>query len=162
MALMILIAQTACLTFLALWLTTGVRDNVLYPLNNEAFTAEVMTMARMQVDYPESYALVAHRKVESRKLQLLAFRLVVIWELLACIALWAGVGVMVLAILNMIDTQIALAIGLAGTLMFTTTWAMFLIVGNHFSYWFSHEGAQNTHYQMTLWGIATMIFLAVA
>ena len=50
---------------------------------------------------------------------------------------------------------------LGGALGFTTIWSAFLICGNHFAYWYCHEGMQNTHYQMTLWGIATMIFLSV-
>ena len=159
---MILIAQTACTAFLALWLTTGVRDNILYPMVNETFTAEVMDMTRIRQDYPDAYAEVAHRRIESRKLQRAAFWLVVSWEALATIALWIGTVCLALAAFGNIELASAKACAIAAVLMFTATWAMFLIVGNHFSYWFGHEGAQNTHFQMTLWGIATMIFLATA
>ncbi|MFK7837369.1 MAG: DUF2165 family protein [Sulfitobacter sp.] len=159
---MILIAQTASVGFLALWLTTGVRDNILYPMVNETFTAEVMDMARMRQDYPEAYAEVAHRRVVNRSLQKLAFRLVVVWEVLTTLALWAGVLALGAACLGWSELGSAKALSLGAALMFTATWAMFLIVGNHFSYWFGHEGAQNTHFQMTFWGLGTMIFLAVA
>ncbi|MFL2786550.1 MAG: DUF2165 family protein [Paracoccaceae bacterium] len=36
-----------------------------------------------------------------------------------------------------------------------------MIAGNWFCYWFCHEGAQNTHFQMTLWGMATMVLIAI-
>ena len=51
-------------------------------------------------------------------------------------------------------------IALTGALLFTCVWAGFLGLGNYFCYWFCHEAGQNTHYQMTLWGMANMIFLA--
>lgn len=161
MDVMILIAQTVSVGFLALWLTTGVRDNILYPKVNEMFTAEVMDMARMRADYPEAYAEVAHRRIESRKMQIAAFRCAVAWELLSTIVLWVGCIAMSLSLLGLVTVETGKAIGLLGTLMFTATWAGFLIVGNHLSYWFGHEGAQNTHFQMTLWGMATMIFLVM-
>lgn len=157
---MILLAQTVCVCLQALWLTTGVRDNILHPLVNETFTAEVMDMARIRADYPEAYAHVAHRRVENRKLQKLAFRLVVVWEALATLVLWAATLLLTLTLFGLFDSSTAKAVALAGVLMFTVTWAMFLIVGNHFSYWFCHEGAQNTHFQMTLWGTATLVLLA--
>ena len=50
-------------------------------------------------------------------------------------------------------------IALFGATAFVAIWSGFLVVGNYFSYWFCHEGAQNTHYQMTLWGLATAILL---
>lgn len=159
---MVLIAQTFCTAFLALWLTTGVRDNILYPMVNETFTAEVMDMSRIRQDYPDAYAQVAHRRIENRAMQRGAFWLVVAWEALATLALWGGTIVMVLALFDGVALGLAKSYAIGAVLMFTSTWAMFLVVGNHFSYWFGHEGAQNTHFQMTLWGIATMVFLAVA
>ena len=160
MALMLLLAQTVSVGFLALWLTTGLRDNLLYPEVNETFTAEVMDMARLRRDYPDCYTPMAHRRVQSRRLQKLAFRLIVGWELLATLALWTGTLALAAALLGLMGGESARAVALGATLMFTATWAMFLIVGNHFAYWFGHEGAQNTHFQMTLWGTAVMILLA--
>ncbi|NNE54106.1 MAG: DUF2165 family protein [Sulfitobacter sp.] len=158
---MILIAQGICLLFLALWLTTGVRDNLLYPQVNEMFTTEVMGLTRMRSEYPEAYEMIAHRRVISRYRQRLVFRLAVAWELLSVIALWIGVGCLAAAILGAMSADVARAVAMGAALMFTTIWAMFLIVGNHFNYWLCHEGAQNTHYQMTLWGLGTLIFLAL-
>lgn len=158
----ILLCQTASLAFLALWLTSGAWDNLRFPAVNETFTAEVMDMSRLRADYPDAYALVAHRRISNRVLQRTAFRLVVAWEALSVLALWGGFMLMALALFGLQSVEVARALAMISVLMFTTTWAMFLIVGNHFCYWFGHEGAQNTHFQMTLWGMATLIFLAVA
>ncbi len=157
----ILLTQTALVTFQALWLGSGVRDNILYPSINETFTAQVMDMAYLREDDPSAYALVAHRRVTSRAWQKAAFRLVVAWELLSTVTLVAAVVTLILALFGGVAAEFARGLALFAVLMFTTTWAMFLVVGNHFCYWFGHEGAQNTHFQMTLWGIATLIFLAV-
>ncbi|MEM6305915.1 MAG: DUF2165 family protein [Pseudomonadota bacterium] len=162
METVILLAQAASVLFIALWLTSGVHDNLRHPKVNEMFTAEVMDMARMREGFPEAYALVAHRRITSRLLQVLAFRFVVTWEALSALALWIGCGAMVLAFFGAAAVETAKALALLGALMFTTTWAAFLIVGNYFNYWFGHEGAQNTHFQMTLWGMAVMIFLVSA
>lgn len=48
---------------------------------------------------------------------------------------------------------------LSGAAAFTTVWTEFQIIGNHFCYWFCHEGAQNTHDQMTFRGLATVILI---
>ena len=101
---MILIAQIASVGFLALWLTTGVRDNILYPSLNETFTAEVMEMTRLRRDYPECYALMAHRRIESRFVQRIVFRLIVVWEAIAALALWAGVAALLGSAFSLLDS----------------------------------------------------------
>ncbi|MBO9451173.1 DUF2165 domain-containing protein [Tropicibacter sp. R16_0] len=156
----ILLAQTTCVLFLTAWLTTGVFENLVHSKLNSTFTAEVMEMSRMRDDYPEAYADVAYRRISNPSVQKLLFRLIVIWELLAVVALWVGLIALGLALMGMADPQNARAYGILGTLAFTTVWAGFLVGGNWFCYWFCHEGAQNTHYQMTLWGLGTLILLA--
>ena len=118
-------------------------------------------MARMREEYPEAYERVAHRRISSPAVQSLLFRLIVFWEIIAVLALWLGTVTLLLAVLGRVDPGFARALGLLGTLLFTSTWAGFLMVGNWFCYWFCHYEGQNTHYQMTLWGMATMILLAV-
>lgn len=157
----LLAAQTLATGLIAAWLTLGVRDNILHPAVNETYTAEVMAMSRMRDEFPEAFAPVAHRAVTNRTLQLWAFRVVVGAELLATLVLWAGVVAFLMAIVGTGTTDTGRSIALMGAMLFTSVWAGFLIVGNYFCYWFCHEGAQNTHYQMTLWGIATMILIAL-
>lgn len=155
-------AQALSVALIAGWLTTGLRDNVLYPRNNELFTQQVMEMTRMRTDYPDEYARVAHRAITDRRLQRLLFRLVVLAEVAAALVLWIGVAMLALALIGAAAPDTARAWAMAGAALFTAIWGGFLVVGNHFSYWFCHEAGQNTHYQMTLWGMANMIFLAVA
>ena len=50
MDIVILFCQTICLSFLALWLTSGAWDNLRYPSLNETFTAEVMEMSRLRAE----------------------------------------------------------------------------------------------------------------
>ncbi|WP_170464556.1 DUF2165 family protein [Ruegeria arenilitoris] len=160
--LVVLVAQTAAVFFLAAWLSTGFIENVVHPDLNETFTNQVLTMERMREEYPEAYEVVAHRRIQNPAMQKFLFKLIVCWEGIATLTLWAGVLWLILAIMGVVDPASARAIGVLGVLLFTATWAGFLIVGNWFCYWFCHEGAQNTHYQMTLWGMATIILLVVA
>ncbi len=156
----ILIAQTVSIAAIAAWLATGVYDNIFYPDNNELYTSQVMSMERMQVDFPDEYARVAHRAVTNRTVHLLAFRVVVLAELLACLILIAGTVALLMALAGTATVETARSIALLGATAFTAVWAGFLIVGNYFCYWFCHEDGQNTHYQMTLWGMANIILLA--
>ncbi|APX12689.1 DUF2165 family protein [Tateyamaria omphalii] len=158
---MLIAAQALTTVLLAGWLTLGVRDNILHPAVNETYTAEVLNMTRMREDYPEAFAQVAHRAITNRRLQQIAFRIIVAVELVATLVLWAGVIGLILGLLGTGNPDTGRAVAMAGAMLFTAIWAGFLIVGNHFCYWFCHEGAQNTHYQMTLWGIGTMILLAL-
>lgn len=155
------LVQAAATGLIAAWLTLGVRDNILYPAVNETYTAEVMAMTRMRIEYPAEFAEVAHRAVTDRRIQQAAFRTVVVAELLACVLLWAGSLALLLVFFSEVSQDMARGLALVGALAFTTVWAGFLIVGNHFCYWFCHDGAQNTHYQMTLWGAGTMILIAI-
>ncbi|MEM9577340.1 MAG: DUF2165 family protein [Pseudomonadota bacterium] len=156
----LLLAQCVTTAALAGWLTTGVRDNILYPTLNETYTAEVFEIARMRDEYPDAFKVVAHRVIANRKLQLLAFRLVVLSELTATILLWIGTSALALALFGVVTAESARALAMIGATAFVALWAAFLIVGNHFCYWFGHEGAQNTHFQLMLSGIGTLILLA--
>ncbi|WP_159089112.1 DUF2165 domain-containing protein [Tateyamaria sp. Alg231-49] len=155
----ILAAQALATSLIAAWLTLGVRDNILHPSVNETYTAEVMEMTRLKAEYPDAYAPLAHRAISDRRLQQLAFRLVVGVELLAAVVLWIGTVALLMGIAGTGSAETGRSIAIVGAMLFTGVWAGFLIVGNHFCYWFCHEGAQNTHYQMTLWGLGTLIIL---
>ena len=156
----LLLAQILTTASLAAWLTSGVWDNIFHPTQNEVYTAQVMAMDRIREDFPEAFEPVKHRAITNRSTQLLAFRLVVLAELIATILLWIGAGALTFALFGAAALETARALALLGCVAFTGIWSAFLVVGNYFSYWFGHEGAQNTHYQMTLWGIGTMILLA--
>lgn len=156
----LLFAQLVTTTALAGWLTTGVRDNILYPTLNETYTAEVLEITRMREDYPDAFEKVAHRAITDRRLQLWAFRLIVAAELTATVLLWIGVLALVLAFPNAVAAETARILAMVGVVAFVTVWSAFLVVGNYFCYWFGHEGAQNTHFQLTIWGVGALILLA--
>ena len=155
----ILVAQLCATASLAAWLTIGVKDNILIPSLNEPYTADVMAMVEMEKEYPEAHAHVAHRAITNRTVQRTAFCIVVSMELLATVLLWIGTVALLMALFGTATVDTARSLALYGTTAFTAVWSGMLIVGNHFNYWFSHEGAQNTHYQMTLWGIGTSILI---
>jgi len=156
----ILVSQTVSVLAIACWLATGVYDNICHPENNELYTAQVMSMERMQEEFPIEFARVAHRAVHDRTIQKIAFRIVVGAEFAACIMLFLGVAALLMALAGTGSVETGRSLALIGATMFTAIWAGFLVVGNYFCYWFSHEGGQNTHYQMTLWGMANIILLA--
>ena len=157
----ILVAQTACVFFMAAWLTIGVLDNIFHSALNSAITAEVLDMTRMREEFPEAYETVAHRRISNVSVQKWLFMIIVVWEVVAAIALWSGFAAMVMAALGQVDPKTGRSLAVLGALFFTSIWVGLLVGGNWFCYWFCHKGAQNTHYQMTLWGIVTMILLVV-
>lgn len=161
METIILFSQTVVTACLAGWLTLGVRDNLTHPAVNETYTAEVLSMVRMQREYPELFAQVSHRAITDRKTQQAAFKLVVAVELLSVLVLWIGTLALAFAVLGAAAPDTARALALLGATAFFCTWAAMLIVGNHFCYWLCHDGAQNTHYQMALWGLGAMILLVL-
>ncbi|WP_082688680.1 DUF2165 family protein [Ruegeria marisrubri] len=147
------------LAFMAAWLTIGALENVFHPFLNETYTAQVMDLERMREEYPEAYTHVSYRRVTNAKLRKRLFAFIVVWELLATASLWLGTAAMGAAVLGLVPVSTALALGLVGTMLFNSVWAGFLIAGNFFCYWFGHEGGQNTHFQMLLWGLANCVLL---
>ena len=157
----LLLAQTVSVASLALWLGSGLRDNILYPEMNRTFARQVLGMKRMADEYPEHYELVAHRRVMSERWCARLFGLIVLAETAAVIALVVGVIWLGAAVFGLAAPEPARGAALFGALAFTSVWAAFLICGNHFTYWYCHEAAQTTHFHLTLWGLGTMIFLAI-
>lgn len=157
----LLFAQFVVMGLLAGWLTTGARDNILYPNQNEDLTAEVLTFARLRDGYPEAYEQLKHRAVESRAKQKWLFGLIVAAECVVSVALWIGCGWLGFAMLTGGDPQTARAVSVLAVTGFITIWGSFLMIGNHFAYWFGHEGAQHTHYNMVLWGMGALLLLAL-
>lgn len=159
--MILLLAQFAMVLMLTLWLSVGVHDNLRHPEVNHQFVAQVLAMTRLKEEFPELYALHANRAIKSERTQQLLFWAIVAIEASATLALWAGSAVLLGAVLGVVDIDTARGFGLFGTLAFTMIWSGFLVAGNYWCYWMCHEGAQNTHFQMTLWGIGVMVLLSV-
>lgn len=160
MGLVLFWVQAVSLFMPAVWLTIAVRDNLLHPSLNGPYVAQTLAMEEMRRDYPDAYTRVAHRRITATRLANLFFGLAIAWEIFACLALWGSLALFLLASLGLADQVAAQAVGLAASMIFTATWGGFLIVGNHFCYWYARESGQATHFQMLFWGIATTILLA--
>lgn len=158
----VLICQMGMLFFLAAWLTTGVYENIRFPHINSEFTNQVLDMTRLRNETPDFYATVSHRRISSDRVHRLLFAVIVLWELMATIVLWVGVLALGMSLFGQVDPDTARAFALMGAFLFTCTWAGFLVAGNWFCYWMWHDAAQNTHFQMTLWGVSTMVLIIVA
>lgn len=156
-----LLAQAALTGCLAAWTVTAVRDNWMHPALNLEAVATVMRFDRMQEQYPDDFARIAHRKVDDPRLHRMAFWLIVLCETTAAILLTLGTVLMFIAAFGAIGVTAAKAAAVAGTVTFSATWAGFVAGGNHFAYWYCHEGAQTTHMQLVSWGILVTILLLV-
>ncbi len=159
--LALLFAQCILVLFLALWLSIGVHDNLRHSEVNAQFVTEVVTLSRLSNDFPELYAIHARRAVTNPKSQRLLFQLIVGVECLVALGLWIATIMLVLALLNFTSESVAQSVALLASLAFTSIWSGFLVAGNYWCYWMCHEGAQNTHYQMTFWGIGVMILVSL-
>ena len=159
--IILLITQASSVFILASWLSIGVFENIFYPEFNRRFTNEVLELTRISQEYPEVYAVVKYRRITNKVVQNGIFWAIVCWQFVAVTVLWVGTISLFLSVFGLFEMEKALTIGLLGTLLFTMTWAGFLIVGNWFCYWFCHGEGQNTHFQMTLWGTATSILMTV-
>lgn len=157
----ILAAQTAATGFLAAWMFTGVKDNWLHPDLNGAIVGIILRIEKMQQDFPQEYAQIKHRRVEDERVHRSIFRFIVLWESLALVVLALATAMMVLALVGLLAPDMARSLAVIGALLFTSVWAGFLVFGNHWIYWYCHEWGQNSHFQLLLWGLGTMILLAV-
>lgn len=147
------------LAFMAAWLTIGALENVFHPFLNETYTAQVMDMERMREDYPEAYVHVAYRRLTNPVLMKWLFVFIVMCEVAAAVALWGAVAALAMALSGAVSVTTALVLGLCSTTLFSSVWAGFLVAGNYFCYWFGHEGGQNTHFQMLIWGLLNTALL---
>lgn len=110
----ILLAQMLKVGLLAAWLTPGLRDNMVHPVVNETFTAEVVPRARMRRDWPEMHARLAHRAVHSRRLQRLLFAAIVLGEAVVVLLLWSAAACLALAAAGSMDAAAERPVALAG------------------------------------------------
>lgn len=154
-------AQTQSTGLIGPWLALGVRDNILHHSVNETYTAAVFQMTRMRQEYPENYTQVSPALSPTGICKMSLPR--------------GGHGGTARHTPPVYqgnrpphgfdrhpNSGRGRTIAIIGAMLFTAIQANFLIIGNHFCYGFCHEWAQSTHYQMTLWGLGTMIPLGLS
>ncbi|MEM6381421.1 MAG: DUF2165 family protein [Pseudomonadota bacterium] len=156
-----LAAQCILVGLLAGWLLIGAYENIRAPEVNYALVQDVFSMTSMSQTYPEIYEQVKGNAITSPAIHKLIFRSVVIVESVVALALAAATCLLILGLLGAASVSFATLFAGWATLGFIIIWGSFLVGGNWFHYWVSHQSSQQTHYLMTVWGITTLILLLI-
>lgn len=155
------LSQALLVASLAGWIITGVVDNMLYPKINRDVVAMVMRLELLEQEWPKEFAQVAHRRVESDAVITWAFRALVAWEALASLLLTLGAIALLMGTVGTADLDWARGFASLGVIVFTLTWAGFLVGGNYFCYWYCHFAPQVTHFMLAIWGSVTLVYLNI-
>ena len=159
MELMTLLGQTVLVGLLAGWLTLAALENIRAPSVNRDLVAAVLSMETMGRAWPEIYEVFKRNRITDPRVHGCVFATIVAVESITALVLIGATLALVGAVLGLVGVDAARIIACAGTLGFTAIWGMFLIGGQWAHYWVGHEGAQATHFMLTLWGIGTYLAL---
>jgi predicted small integral membrane protein len=158
-AAVILAGQAVLVALLAGWLVLGAIENIRKPEVNFALVRDILSMRRVAEFSPEIYAEVGGNRIDDPRIHRLLFRVIVGIECVVAVALCIGAGMLALAAFGAGDAGTARVVAIAAVAGFTAIWGGFLVGGQWFHYWAGAEGAQMTHYMMTIWGVATFVAL---
>jgi predicted small integral membrane protein len=158
METVILAGQAAMVGLLAGWIALGAVENIRAPSVNRVFVGEVMAMTRLR-QVPDVWRAVSGNRVENPAIHRAAFALIVVVEVIVAVLLGIGTVALALAALGWAAPETARIWAAIGVIGWTGIWGCFLLGGNWFHYWIGSEWAQNTHFLMTIWGVATFIAL---
>ena len=161
MDVMLLLVQALAVGAVGVWMSVAVRDNWQHPDLNLKAVAMVMRMDFMEKEYPEEFAVVAHKRVEDPALHRRAYRTIVTFETIAAAALLLSAALLFLAAIGIIGADTARILASGALVWFSSIWAGFIAGGNHFHYWYSHHSSQTTHYFLMFWGLLNLILIAV-
>jgi predicted small integral membrane protein len=156
-----LFGQSAVVAMEAAWLTVAVFDNIRYPHLNERGFARVLGMDLVKQQDPEVYADVSDRRIENPRMEKNLFRFLVAAEVIVSILLWLGALALLLAAFGLLDDDAANTLAHIGVLGFIAIWASLLVGGQWFWYRIGLAAAQQTHFFLTIWGIATLTYLSI-
>ncbi|MGI9404626.1 MAG: DUF2165 family protein [Hyphomicrobium sp.] len=155
-----LFGQSAVVAMEAAWLTVAVFDNIRYPHLNERGFARVLSMDLVKQQDPEVYANVSDRRVENPHMEKSLFRLLVAAEVVVSVLLGLGALALLLAAFGLFNDNAANTLAHIGVLGFIAIWASLLIGGQWFWYRIGLAAAQQAHFFLTIWGIATLTYLS--
>ena len=162
MDVVMLVVQAGALWCVAAWMIVAVTDNWQHPDINLAGVAMVMRFDLMARDWPDDYAHVAHRRIDDPRLHRLAFRAIVTAETVAAVALVSSGLLFLLSAIGAVAPETAKSVAALSLIWFVAIWTGFIAGGNYFCYWYSHHSSQVTHYFLMIWGLVTLILVAVA
>jgi predicted small integral membrane protein len=153
-----LIGQAALVALQAGWLTIGAWGNIRHPEVNRAMVADVMSMRPLR-DQPDLFGEFGGYRVECQRAHRRLYAAIVAAESVVALALWASVGMLLIAALGQADPETARVAAALSVIGFTGVWGAFLVGGEWFRYWTGFGEAQKTHFLMTIWGVATFAAL---
>lgn len=159
--MLVLFVEAALVASLGVWMTVAVYDNWRHPGLNREAVAMVMRFDLMEKDYPDDFAIVAHRKISDDRMIDLAFRTIRIAETLAAITLLSTSGLLVLSAFGAVPTELSTGIALLAVAYFCLIWAGFIIGGNYFHYYFCHQWGQSNHFMFMYWGLFVLAILLI-
>ncbi|MEM9854201.1 MAG: DUF2165 family protein [Pseudomonadota bacterium] len=156
----LLLALDALLVLgLAAWMIVAVADNWRHPKLNEDAVAVVVRFDAMAREFPDEFALLAHRRIEDAGTIRLMFRAIRLAETVAAMALSASVILLALASIGLAGSAFATGAALLSVAYFASIWAAFVIGGNYFAYWYCHQWAQSNHLMLLFWSLFVFIIL---
>lgn len=153
------LVQSVVVALPAAWLTLGALDNILHPQINRDDVARVLALEALR-EWPDVRERVGYRAITNGRTVRRLFILIVIAECAVSILLWIGAVCLGLAFFGLADHDRARDLAMIGALGFTGIWASFLTGGQWFYYWYDSFG-RSIHLKATLWGLATLIILAL-
>lgn len=158
----VLFAQAGVIAFQAGWLSVAVFDNIVHaPLNESAF-AHVLRMDLVAKGDPQTYTEVSARRIENPETEKRLFRLLVGAEVIVAGLLWLSALVLLLAAIGLFGDGFARSLAMIAVLGFVAIWGSMLIGGMWFWERVGMGAAMGGHYILSIWGVATLTFLAVA
>jgi predicted small integral membrane protein len=146
---------------LGIWMTLAVYDNWRHPDLNRQAVRMVMQFDVMERDYPDDYAIIAHRRVNDLRLINIVFQMIRITETTAALALLSGSGLLFLSAADLINADIAGIVAIVGVTFFSMIWAGFIIGGNYFHYYYCHQWGQSNHFMFMYWGLFVLVVLLI-
>jgi hypothetical protein len=154
-----LLVEAALVAGLGSWMAVAVVDNWRHPRLNEEAVATVLRFDLMARDYPEDFALIAHRRIAAPRTIRRLFQAIRLAETVAAAALIGSALLHVLAAGGLVPVALATGAGIVSAAFFTLIWAGFLIGGNYFAYRYCHYCAQSNHLMLLFWGFLVLLVL---
>lgn len=156
-----LLVDAALVFGLAVWMVVAVADNWRHPQLNEEAVAMVLRFDFMARDYPAEYQHVAYRRIDDPVTIRRMFQAIRAAETLAALALLISGTALVLAAFGAVSVDVATAMAVLSAAFFSLVWAGFVIGGNYFAYWYSHQWGQSNHFMLMFWGFFVLLVLLV-
>lgn len=153
----LLLIDAALVAGLGIWMAVAVYDNWRHPQLNLEAVAMVMRFDFMERDYPDDFAIVAHRRIDSPSTIKAVFQMVRLAETLAALVLLGAALGLLGAGLGIVDAQTATVFAAGAAAYFSLIWAGFIIGGNYFHYYYCHQWGQSNHFMFMYWGFFVLI-----